>query len=373
MELFSGPFLITYFIKLSAESTVTISVYQIFCDVGIAVGSYFVGRLLRNHFKLGMYRLSIFMNLIYIIFFIVLADRVLNYVPLIALMYGISAACYWYPINLLKSTKISDEERPVFFARDRITVTSVSVIGPLILGTMITRLTYRQTAFTIAGISMIQLVVSFILRPVPPTDNPPFKMREAWKCFIKDNKFKHVMSEHFCMGLNFNGGALSSVAMINLMNAVGTDQKVGVFTSIANVLVIAGVMVFSKAYKNRDPKYFIYGCGFIPVMLFLIQYITASPLFAILFYIVYNAGMSIIMPTHNVFQYSVLARGNIGLKYREEFFTVSELILGVGRIAGYTLLLIAGLSGNAVIMGVVSWIMVISVFMNTWFINHFQD
>ena len=45
--------------------------------------------------------------------------------------------------------------------------------------------------------------------------------------------------------------------------------------------------------------------------------------------------MCVILPTHDVYQYSVLARGDIGLKYREEYFSISELILGAGRILGY--------------------------------------
>jgi len=372
MELFSGPFLITYFIKLSSDSAVTISFYQIISSLSIAVGCYFVGRIIRNKFKLGMYRLSIFMNLIYIVCFIVLSDRVLDFIPLIAAMYGLSAACYWYPINLLKSTKISDEERPKFFARDRITVTAVAVIGPIILGTMITKLDYHQTAYVIAVISLVQLGVSFLLKPVAPTDNPPFRMKEAIKCFMKDDRFKIMMQAHFCVGLNINGGALGSIAMIAMMGVLKTDQKVGYATSIANLLVIIGVAFFTRRYRNRDPKYFVYACGIIPAFIYLLQFVTDIGIFAVLFYVTYYSFSCMLMPIQDVYLYSVLARNNIGECYREEFFSVSEVVLGAGRVFSYILLLLAGLTRSDAVMNLITWILVISVFMNAWFINHFE-
>ena len=50
--LFLGPFLTAYFIKTSQESIVDLSVYYIFSNILLAVGSFIVASIIKNKFRI---------------------------------------------------------------------------------------------------------------------------------------------------------------------------------------------------------------------------------------------------------------------------------------------------------------------------------
>ena len=51
MEIFSGPFLTTYFIKTSIDSLVQISIYNIFVYFILAIASIIVCYIIKKKFK----------------------------------------------------------------------------------------------------------------------------------------------------------------------------------------------------------------------------------------------------------------------------------------------------------------------------------
>ena len=63
MVLFLGPFLTAYFIKTSQESIVDLSIYYIFSYILLAIGSFIVASIIKNKFRIGMFRIGVILNL----------------------------------------------------------------------------------------------------------------------------------------------------------------------------------------------------------------------------------------------------------------------------------------------------------------------
>ena len=66
MTIFLGPFLTAYFIKTSNESMVDLSIYYIFSYLLLGIGSFIVASIVKNKFRIGMFRLGVVFNFIYI-------------------------------------------------------------------------------------------------------------------------------------------------------------------------------------------------------------------------------------------------------------------------------------------------------------------
>ena len=67
MVLFLGPFLTAYFIKTSQESIVDLSIYYIFSYILLAIGSFIVASIIKNRFRIGMFRIGVILNFFYIL------------------------------------------------------------------------------------------------------------------------------------------------------------------------------------------------------------------------------------------------------------------------------------------------------------------
>lgn len=72
IAIFFGPFLTAYFIKISPESLIGLSLYNIMNYIILGVGGIVVGWIVRNKFQIGMFRIGVISNFIYILMIIIL-------------------------------------------------------------------------------------------------------------------------------------------------------------------------------------------------------------------------------------------------------------------------------------------------------------
>lgn len=77
IEIFSGPFLTTYFIKTSLESILDISIYNTFSYIVLAITCLIVGYIIKNKFKMAAFRAGVIINFIYILTISILKEKII--------------------------------------------------------------------------------------------------------------------------------------------------------------------------------------------------------------------------------------------------------------------------------------------------------
>ena len=108
MIIFLGPFLTAYFIKTSAESMIDLSIYYIFSYILLGLGSIIVATIIKNKFQIGMFRIGVITNFIYILSILILRENIVNHLVIISILYGISSSAYWFPYNTFVINKIEN-------------------------------------------------------------------------------------------------------------------------------------------------------------------------------------------------------------------------------------------------------------------------
>ena len=111
IEIFSGPFLTTYFIKTSLESILDISIYNVFSYIVLAITCLIVGYIIKNKFRMAAFRAGVIINFIYILTIIILKERIIQHLWLLAILYGLFSGLYFMPFNLILGNKIKNEDR----------------------------------------------------------------------------------------------------------------------------------------------------------------------------------------------------------------------------------------------------------------------
>lgn len=361
MILFLGPFLTAYFIRKSQESITDLSVYYIFSYILLGVGSFVVAGIIKNKFRVGMFRIGVIFNFIYIMTIIILKEKIIEYLGLISILYGISSSAYWFPYNLFVINKINNERRTEYTVKSKIISLIIGVLCPIILGSIITVTNYELTAIIILVISIIQIILSFMLSPDNETNLSKFNAKQTLNKLKSNKQIRRISIVEFFIGMNVSDGALEILMTILILNSFKTDMNLGIITSITTVLSMICVHLYGKIYKKKNDKGLIIVSSILPVIAVFILLIWRNNITIIIYNICYVIFTSLLTLTREIRLFNISDSHIVDKNNQCEFFALRESILNIGRVMGYTMLLLAGLTGSQFVLSIVMVLLTLSI------------
>ncbi len=361
ISLFLGPFLTAYFIKKSQEGIIDISLYNIFSYMLLAIGSFIVASIIKNKFRIGMFRIGVILNFFYIMTIIILREKIINNLWLISLLYGISSSAYWFSHNLFVINKIDNNIRTEFTVKNKNISSIIGVLFPIILGSIITVTNFELTAVIILIISAIQILLSFILTSDNEKELPKFDIIQTWKKLKDNNQIRKTLIVEFFIGMNVSDGALEILMTILIFNSFKTDMNLGIITSITTILSIVAVHLYGKIYKNKNDKKLITVSCVLPVLAVLILLVLRNNITLIVYNVCYVIFTALLQLTREIRLYNIADSTIVDRNNQCEFFAIREVILNIGRVVGYAMLLLAGLIGSQVSLSIVMILLTLSI------------
>lgn len=361
MTIFLGPFLTAYFISTSTNSILNIAIYYIFTYATMALSTLVVAALAEKRNRIKIFRIGIILNFIYILIIILLKEKIINYLPIISILYGISASCYYFPYNLFIINKVKNTERTNYMVKLFITISVVGILFPIIFGSIITITNYILTAVIVLFISIIQIILSFFITDNHNGDLEEYNLKKAWLELKKNKQVINCLAGEFFIGMNICNGALETVMVILILNSFKTNINLGIITSIATLLSILVVKIYGLIYNKRDDKKVIIISSIIPVISLIIFLILKTNTTVIIYkfsYVIFAEILSLVrkIKIFNLSNSKIVNKSN-----QCEFNAIREVTLNVGRVTGYTLLLLAGLTQSAVVLNIVTIILTLSL------------
>lgn len=361
MTIFLGPFLTAYFISTSTNSILNIAIYYIFTYATMALSTLVVAALAEKRNRIKIFRIGIILNFIYILIIILLKEKIINYLPIISILYGISASCYYFPYNLFIINKVKNTERTNYMVKLFIIISVVGILFPIIFGSIITITNYILTAVIVLFISLIQIILSFSITDNHNGDLEEYNLKKAWLELKKNKQVINCLAGEFFIGMNICNGALETVMVILILNSFKTNINLGIITSIATLLSILVVKIYGLIYNKRDDKKVIIISSIIPVISLIIFLILKTNTTVIIYkfsYVIFAEILSLVrkIKIFNLSNSKIVNKSN-----QCEFNAIREVTLNVGRVTGYTLLLLAGLTQSAVVLNIVTIILTLSL------------
>ena len=361
MTIFLGPFLTAYFISASTNSILNIAIYYIFTYATMALSTLVVAALAEKRNRIKIFRIGIILNFIYILIIILLKEKIINYLPIISILYGISASCYYFPYNLFIINKVKNTERTNYMVKLFITISVVGILFPIIFGSIITITNYILTAVIVLFISLIQIILSFFITDNHNGDLEEYNLKKAWLELKKNKQVINCLAGEFFIGMNICNGALETVMVILILNSFKTNINLGIITSIVTLLSILVAKIYGLIYNKRDDKKVIIISSIIPVISLIIFLILKTNTTVIIYkfsYVIFAEILSLVrkIKIFNLSNSKIVNKSN-----QCEFNAIREVTLNVGRVTGYTLLLLAGLTQSAVVLNIVTIILTLSL------------
>lgn len=361
MILFLGPFLTAYFIKKSQESIIDLSIYYIFSYILLGVGSFIAASIIKNKFRVGMFRVGVIFNFIYIMAIIILKEKIVDYLWLISILYGVSSSIYWFSYNLFVINKIDNERRTEYTVKSKIISSIIGVLCPIVLGSIITVTNYELTAIIILIISIVQIILSFMLSPDNKTNLSKFNARQTFDKLKSNKQIRRTSIVEFFIGMNVSDGALEILMTILILDSFKTDMNLGIITSITTVLSMICVHLYGKIYKKRDDKSLVIASSILPVIAVFILLIWRNNITIIIYNICYVIFTSLLALTREIRLFNISDSYIVDKNNQCEFFALREGILNMGRVIGYTMLLLAGLTNSRFVLSIVMILLTLSI------------
>lgn len=213
-----------------------------------------MGDYIKRKNKVVLYRYGTFIKSLYVLLIIILKEKVLDYVWLIAIMYGISVSTTGFPFNMIESEIVNEKERTKYMGYKLAVGEITKVVIPIVLGAYITYTSYQVAAIMIFVVSIIKLINSCFIKNKNVIKDK-LNLKECIQA-IKENKKYPIIKLYiieFLKGMTVHW-VLSIVISLLIIYEVKTDLNLGIWSSFFSICRIGTMLVFAKKYNNKNLK-----------------------------------------------------------------------------------------------------------------------
>ncbi len=360
ISIFLDVFLAAYFYKISNENILYLSIYNIIGWFVATIGAFLFANIIKTKDKVKLYRFGIFIESTYILMIIVLGEKIINYVCVIGIMYGISTATTGFPYNMIESENISNNERIKYVGYASAATETISFIVPILLGAYITIQSYQIAALLILVFSILKLIFSFYIKN-KNVQKSKVNLKEFNKIYIKDKTLKRLYLVEFLKGIN-RYGVMSLVVSLLIIYQTNNDFELGSWTSLFSIFTIIAMYLFGKYYNKSDKHKMLIISLICSIISFVLVLYKINMTTIVIYNIVYYVFMNIILKITeiNLFDYS--NKEPFKTKYNTEYFIYREVFLNTGRVLGYmALLILVGITQNLYNLKIMFLIIALSI------------
>ena len=289
-----------------------------------------------------MFRFGVILYFVYILFIIILKEEILNHLLILAFISGFALISYWFPYNLFISLQVENKNRESYEVKRKTISLITSLLTPIFLGSLITTTNFYLTAIIIAIISGIQIILSFFIKTEEKKDYK-FTPLKSYKTLIKNKNIFNIFIVETFIGMNISDGVLNVLLTILIFNAFKTDLNLGIISSLSSILTIILSYIYSKKCKNKNDKIIILLCGIVPVISVLLLVFNTNNITLIIYYMIYNCLINILSMIIDIRLFNISNSDIVKQNHNIEFWSIREFILNIGRIIGYSLLLLTAI------------------------------
>ena len=167
--------------------------------------------------------------------------------------------------------------------------------------------------------------------------------KEAIKDHGLERYFKVNHMIEFLTGFAISNSALGTLITLYVVKMFKTNSNLGIFTSIFMMInVILSYLFATRAKESKFGKYMFISGTLITISILLFMFKT-NKFTLILYNLVYNVGAAMMVLIVQILNMKVAKYKVIKRNYQLEHLSVREFYLCLGRVVGFSLLIIAGL------------------------------
>ncbi len=352
VSLFGETFLVAYFLQVSNENIVQVSLYYIILYALLGLGSFILGGILKSKPKkrVIVYRFGIIIKSIYILLIVLFKEKIKEYFIFVAIFYGLAESLYWSAHDIMNMEIVDIENRKQFMTTKRMLGRLIHIIIPIILGTSIELTSFSNIAIYVFGLTLFQIAISLCIN-VNKFGTKCINEKYSLKNFInqlninqKEN-IKEIFKLSYLYGLMMD--TIRVLVVIITIMTFKTSLNLGILTTVFSICSMISLYLFNKFYKRKYVKSLLIFCS-IPVLLGVIGLlININKTTLIIYNFSYSITIYLLEVMFKIKCDNILKENNIE-KWIAEYHSFIEIFMESGRITGFILMLLVGLINNII-------------------------
>ena len=346
IDLFLNTFLVAYLLNITNENICSVAIYYGIDYAVTGICMYIIGYFLKKYNMANIYRIGILGKCIFVILIVFLRERIQNFLIPISIILGIAETIYWSACDNMVGLVTNEKNIKKYTTNKKIIRTFTKIIMPIVLGTSIELLSFYRVSTYVMILTFVQVILSFLIK-IQNQDYTKFNLKMFIKNInIKNNKrLKIVYKSSILYGVLLN--LIPTLVTIIIIMTYKTNFKLGFLNTIFAICSMVTLFIFQKINSIKFQKNILI-VGSIISLISVISLIINLDKTEIVIYNLISASFILILEVlFNIERFNNKENG-ISNDYCVENQTFINIIMQIGRIVGYGLLFIIGLSNNIV-------------------------
>lgn len=202
------------------------------------------------------------MQAIYIALIMLLKDNIINYVAIVGIVKGIAEGFYHFPKNILGIEKVSNEERQKYNGILSTINKISSIIVPLILGVLLTYISYTNLGKIFFLLFIVMFILSFYLEDVEYHDKK-FELKKFFEKIRINKDIRNTLIVYLMSGFTYSSGVMATIVTLSKINIFKTNLNLGYVDSVCAFIYLIVCILFTAKIKKKDFKNIILISGVI--------------------------------------------------------------------------------------------------------------
>lgn len=340
LSIFVDSFLILYFLTLSNNNIIPLGIYRIVSMFVVFITIYLLRNISKTKNRIYLLRIAILLDLIYFLSIIFLKEKIIDYIYVVGILYGLEEGFYYSVMSMFESDGITNSERAEFTGHFTIAKSLLSIIFPLLFGSLIATTGFRKSVLVVLIIITIKMLLSFTYKD----KNIPKRQKTDLKKYLtvikKDQNIKQMYKINFFNGLTYSKGAFQNIISIYIIKVFSDSFSLGIFTSIFSLISCLIGFLFANYIKKKDYSNIIKISMSMTIISLVIMVLKCNMATIVIFNFFQTISKELVDLINENSKANISNLSTIRKEYKVEYFLGVEFMLFLGRMLSQSLFII---------------------------------
>ena len=351
LKSFVDSFLVLYFLDVSDHNILPLGIYKLVSVISIYSVIFLLRNLAKSSHRVNLMRIGIILDFIYFLTIILLKDKIIDYIYLVGLLYGVEEGFYYCVYNMLETDGVKNGERAKFIGTCKATESILSILFPLLFGSLIYATGFLKSLIIVLIIVVLRIILSFIFKDTNIPQSSKVNFKEYFKLTKNDQRFRQLGKVEIFNGITYSEGAFSYIVTIYIIKVFSNSFRLGVFTSIFSIIACVIGILFAKLIKKEHYIPAIRISTILTIVSLCFMIFRCNAITIIAFNLFQTISKTITELVNNSNQANLCNIQQIKKEYKVEYWVTFETYLVIGRIVGNSIfILMAYMNSNIIIM-----------------------
>lgn len=350
LSTFLDTFLVLYFFQLSDSNILPIGIYKLISVITIWLVIFLLRNICKSKHRINLLRIGIILNFLYFFALIILREKVVDYIYLVGILYGLEEGFYYSVYNMIESDGITNGERQEFVGSTHALSNILAILLPTFFGYIMMENGFVNSLIIFIILIVVQIILSYLYEDV----NLPKYNKVNFKNFKKicdcDKRLNFIFKMKFYEGIVYSEGALSMIISLYIIKVFSNSFSLGIFTSIFSIVSAMLGILFVKIIKSKNYNNWIVCTTVLTVITLVWMILDCRALSIIVFNFFHKVSRGILNLINGKNIPNVANDEKIRNEYKVEYFLYNETALVLGRVIGNVLFILMTFVNNSIIL-----------------------